>query len=173
MARPTNLTRALVITAKIRDIRARILIDFGCLGNFMSSDFVKKAQFHTQVKKYQYTFYGIDDQLVTENDGTIVKKIIPISVDIQEHWERVNFDIIRINTYDAVLRLPQLEKYNPTINYKDRIMIFNGCGCKLTKNTDIEEMSVRAINAYFRQNLDQVYLAIVTVKGDEASFTVL
>jgi hypothetical protein len=42
MARPTNLTRALVVTAKIRGTRARILIDSGCLGNFMSSDFVKK-----------------------------------------------------------------------------------------------------------------------------------
>jgi hypothetical protein len=52
-------------------------------------------------------------------------------------------------------------------------MVFNGYNCQLTKNTDIEKVSVRAINAYFRQNLDQVYLAIVTVKGDEASFTIL
>jgi hypothetical protein len=52
-------------------------------------------------------------------------------------------------------------------------MVFNGCNCKLTKNTDIEEILVRAINAYFRQNPDQVYLAIITVKGDETFFTVL
>jgi hypothetical protein len=43
MAKPINLIRALVVTAKIRDIRARILIDFECLGNFVSSNFVKKA----------------------------------------------------------------------------------------------------------------------------------
>jgi hypothetical protein len=43
IARPTNLIRALVITAKIRDIKARILIDSGYLGNFMSFKFVKKA----------------------------------------------------------------------------------------------------------------------------------
>jgi hypothetical protein len=43
MTKPTNLIRALVITAKIRDTRARILIDFECLGNFVFSDFVKKA----------------------------------------------------------------------------------------------------------------------------------
>jgi hypothetical protein len=61
MAKPINLTRALVITAKIRDIRARILIDFGYLGNFVFFDFVEKAQLHTQVKGYQYTLYGIDD----------------------------------------------------------------------------------------------------------------
>jgi hypothetical protein len=52
-------------------------------------------------------------------------------------------------------------------------MIFDGCNCQLIKNINIEKVSVRAINAYFRQNPDQVYLAIVTVKGDEASFTVL
>jgi hypothetical protein len=87
---------------------------------------------------------------VTENGGTVVKKIILISVDIQRHWERVNFDITRISTYDAVLGLLWLAQHNPTINYKDRIMIFDDCGCKLIKNTDIEEVLVRAMNAYFK-----------------------
>jgi len=43
MARPTNLIRTLMVTAKIRDIRARILIDSEYLSNFVSPDFVKKA----------------------------------------------------------------------------------------------------------------------------------
>jgi hypothetical protein len=43
MAKPTNPIKALIITAKIRDIRARILIDSECLNNFVSSNFVKKA----------------------------------------------------------------------------------------------------------------------------------
>jgi hypothetical protein len=87
---------------------------------------------------------------VAENGGTVVKKIIPISVDIQGHWERVNFNIIKISTYDAVLGLLWLEKHNLTINYKDRTMVFNDYNYKLIKNTDIEEVSVRAINAYFK-----------------------
>jgi hypothetical protein len=61
MARPINLIRALIITAKIRDTRARILIDSGYLGNFISPNFVKKAQLHTQIKRYQYTLYRIDN----------------------------------------------------------------------------------------------------------------
>jgi hypothetical protein len=61
MARLTNIIKTLVITAKIRDTRARILINSGCLNNFVFPNFVKKAQFHTQAKKYQYTLYGIDD----------------------------------------------------------------------------------------------------------------
>jgi hypothetical protein len=68
--------------AKIRDIRVRILIDFECLGNFMFPDFVKKAQFHTQAKKYQYTLYEINNQLVAENGETVIKKTTPISIDI-------------------------------------------------------------------------------------------
>jgi hypothetical protein len=150
MTRPTNPIRTLVITAKIWGTRIKILIDSECLNNFIFPNFVKKAQFHTQAKKYQYTLYKIDNQSVAENGGIIAKKITPISVDIQRHWERVNFDITRINTYDAVLGLLWLEKHNPTINYKNRIMIFNGCGCKPTRNTDIKKMLVRVINAYFR-----------------------
>jgi len=43
MAKSINLIRALVVTVKIRGIKARILIDFGYLSNFVSLDFVKKA----------------------------------------------------------------------------------------------------------------------------------
>jgi hypothetical protein len=85
MASPTNPPKALMMTAKIRDIKARILINSGCLSNFMSPDFVEKAQLHTQVKEYQYTLYGIDNQPVTENGGIVAKKITPISIDIQGH----------------------------------------------------------------------------------------
>jgi hypothetical protein len=46
IAKPTNPLRALVVIAKIRGIRARILIDSGYLGNFVSPGFVKKAQLH-------------------------------------------------------------------------------------------------------------------------------
>jgi hypothetical protein len=80
----------------------------------------------------------------------VVKKIIPLSVDIQGHWERVNFDVTRINIYDAVLKLSWLAQHTPTINYKDRTMVFDGCECKPTRNINIEEMLVRAMNAYFR-----------------------
>jgi hypothetical protein len=43
MVRPTNLIKALVITAKIRDTKARILIDSEYLDNFIFPDFVKKT----------------------------------------------------------------------------------------------------------------------------------
>jgi hypothetical protein len=43
MAKPTNLIKTLVITAKIRGIRIRILIDSRYLDNFVSFNFVKKA----------------------------------------------------------------------------------------------------------------------------------
>jgi hypothetical protein len=59
----------------------------------------------------------------------VAKEIILILLDIQGYWERVNFDITRISTYDAVLGLLWLEKYNSIINYKNRIMIFDGCDC--------------------------------------------
>jgi hypothetical protein len=52
MAKPINLIKALVVTAKIRGIKVRILIDFRCLDNFVFPDFVKKTQFYIQVKGY-------------------------------------------------------------------------------------------------------------------------
>jgi hypothetical protein len=52
-------------------------------------------------------------------------------------------------------------------------MVFGNCGCKPTRDTDIEEVLVRAMNAYYRQDPDQVYLAMITVKREEAFFTIL
>jgi hypothetical protein len=43
MTRLTNPIKMLVVTAKIRDTRARILIDSGYLSNFVFPDFIKKA----------------------------------------------------------------------------------------------------------------------------------
>jgi hypothetical protein len=110
---------------------------------------------------------------MAKNGGIVAKETTPIPVDIQGYLERVSFDVTRTNTYDAVLGLLWLEKHNPTINYKKRTMSFNGYGCKPKKNIDIEKVLMRAINAYYRQDPEQVYLAMVTVKGDELFFTVL
>jgi hypothetical protein len=52
-------------------------------------------------------------------------------------------------------------------------MAFNGYGYKPIRNTDIEKMLVRAMNAYFKQDPDQVYLAIITVRREDLFFTVL
>jgi hypothetical protein len=52
-------------------------------------------------------------------------------------------------------------------------MVFNGYGCRPTKGADIEKVLVRAINAYYKQNPDQVYLAIIAVQKKDVSFTVL
>jgi len=63
-------------------MRVRILIDSGCLDNFVSPNFVEKVRLYTQAKEYQYTLYGINDQSVAENGGTVIKETTPISVDI-------------------------------------------------------------------------------------------
>jgi hypothetical protein len=150
MARPANPLKALILNVKIRGVRVRILIDSGCLNNFMSPDFVKKTQLHIQAKGYQYIFYGIDNQFMAENGGTVAKEITLIPVDILDYWERVNFNVIRTSTYDAVLGLPWLEKHNLTINYRERTLTFDGCGCKPVKDVDINEVLMRAMNAYYR-----------------------
>jgi hypothetical protein len=79
---------------------------------------------------------------VAENGGTVIKETTLIPVDIQGYWERINFDITRTSTYDAVLGLSWLEKHNPTINYRDRIMVFDGCDYRPARDTDIKEVLV-------------------------------
>jgi hypothetical protein len=84
-----------------------------------------------------------------ENGKRVAKETIPITIDILGHLKRINFDVTRISTYDAVLELLWLEKHNLTINYRNRTMTFNNCSCTPKADTNIREMLIRVMNAYY------------------------
>ena len=66
----------------------------------------------------------------------------------------MSFDITKTSIYDAVFRLPWLEKHEPTIGYKERTIRFIGCACEGKKRQRIEilPVSLSAMSAYYRQN---------------------
>ena len=76
---------------------------------------------------------------------------MPLTLEIGHHWEKMQFDVTKISTYDTILELSWLEVYNPTIDYIKREMVFDGCICKridirdTIEDPELEEVSMAAI----------------------------
>jgi Retroviral aspartyl protease len=56
-------------------------------------------------------------------------------------------DVIEISDYDIILNLPWLRKYEPNIDYKKRIVIFNNYNC--SPQLEIEEILLEEITRQF------------------------
>jgi hypothetical protein len=39
-----------------------------------------------------------------------------LTIDINDHEEMINFDVMKLGKYEIMLRIPWLSKYNPEIN---------------------------------------------------------
>jgi hypothetical protein len=59
------------------------------------------------------------------------------------------FDIIKINTYNAVFGLLWLELYEPAIEYKERTIRFIEYKYEKRRETEILLVSLSAINTYY------------------------
>jgi hypothetical protein len=58
-----------VVDANINGHTAKMLIDSGCEGNFMSPSFIQKAGIPTEKKENSYRLYTFDDLPTRENEG--------------------------------------------------------------------------------------------------------
>jgi hypothetical protein len=93
------------VNVKIRGYWARVLIDSGCLGNFLSPVFREKCQIPYKNKIRGYTLYAFDNQPVRGNDGRVTEETVPLRVQVGTHVEEMTFDITKTSTYDAVFGL--------------------------------------------------------------------
>ena len=88
-----------MIKGKINDHEATILIDNGCTHNFVSKEFAKRAGLKTQEAPYSYEVELADGHGTQAWEEFAAK--VPIS--IQEYEDHIDFDIMKIGRYDAIL----------------------------------------------------------------------
>jgi hypothetical protein len=85
---------------------ARIFINLGCQGNYVSFTFFRKAKLPLKTKQNPYSLYIFDNQPMLANKGKIDKKIKPIPVNIGTYQEILNLDMIETFTYNITFVLP-------------------------------------------------------------------
>ncbi|KAI7151490.1 hypothetical protein KC349_g9431 [Hortaea werneckii] len=54
---------------------------------------------------------------------------MPLVLAIQQHHETVSLDIVDMASHDIVMGTPWLEKHNPLIDWRKRVLKFERCGC--------------------------------------------
>ena len=149
-------------------------------GNFLSRGVAAAIRIHVQKKKHLYRLYGFDDKPLAENEGIITYETLPLPMRIGHYYEEISFDIVALSVYNATVGLLWLEKYNLTIDYAEREMVFNKCTCskprekeETYREPEIEEISMAAMTREYRRNPDSVYLAMLTAEKSPVEFAIL
>ena len=95
---------------------ARVLIDSGATGVYISPEFVKKIQQPTFLKKEPYRLLLVDGMPMIHNKGWVHHETRKLGLGIKGHLEYLKFDVTKLASEDAILGLPWLRKANPQID---------------------------------------------------------
>jgi hypothetical protein len=89
------------------------MIDSGATGNFMLPEYKEKLRIPGQIKTEPIPIIGLNGELFEEK---LDQKTGDLTIDINDHEEMINFDVIKLGKYKIVLRIPWLSKHNLEID---------------------------------------------------------
>ena len=109
----------LCILGKVNGIEVTFLIDSGASECFLSTTFVKKNKMKTVKAKEKLRIQLADGTMRVSN--FIVEQAC---VEFEDHTEFLNFSVIPLPKYEAILGKPWLDKWNPIINWKRNSLVW-------------------------------------------------
>ena len=104
----------LCILGELNGIAVTFLIDSGASECFLSTAFVKKKNIKTRKTKAELNIQLADGTVRVSN--LIVEEAC---VTIEEHAEFIDFSVIGLPKYEAILGKPWLNRWNPVIDWKE------------------------------------------------------
>jgi Retroviral aspartyl protease len=104
--------KLLMYYGKIGGHRAKILVDGGSMGNFISSQIVNKLSLLT------HHVSGFSILFPNGESSPCNKEVINTYLQIQDHEEVINLKVAPLPHHDIILGKPWLEKWNPDINWR-------------------------------------------------------
>ena len=167
----------LCILGKVNGIEVTFLIDSGASECFLSTTFVKKNKMKTVKAKEKLRIQLADG--TTRVSNFIVEQAC---VKFEDHMDFLNFSVIPLPKYEAILGKPWLDRWNPIINWKKnnlvwkmgkREIIVQGVqdpqGPKiisnlLQKNFAVEMISIQQMRRLSRK--EPIYLAVIRTTND-------
>ena len=85
--------------------------------------------FSTRRKNDAYDLMIIVENSLSTKDERVNTKTISLSLVIRQHHEKFIFDIVRMITYDVVLKISWLKKHNSKIDWTKKVFKFERCIC--------------------------------------------
>ena len=124
--RSTNNTTLFQIDIMINESRHNAMIDFESENNYVSTVLTRRKRFSTRSKdKNAFEAFVIEKEFVNKMN----QETISLSVVIQQHHEKLIFDLIKMIIHEVVLEDSWLKKHNPSINWETRVLTFERCDC--------------------------------------------
>jgi len=102
----------------------KALIDLGCSSSCISKRFVQENQINTCKLLFPITCYNVDGS--TNQSGSITE-YVEIIMSIGDHIEQIQFLVTNLGKYDLFLGYKWLQKYNPTINWRESKVLLDKC----------------------------------------------
>ena len=96
-------------------ITVKTLLDSGVTGMFIDKRITARHRFRLQKLERPVTVRNINK---TNNSGKVIIYQIEVNVYYKNHIERIRMDIYDLERIDVILGMPQLQAYNPEINWK-------------------------------------------------------
>jgi hypothetical protein len=119
----------LKFAARINGIEGTALVDCGATGDFVSQDFISQHRISSTPLDTKSTLLLADG---TSRD--ITKRAPEMTVKFSGMESKVSPLIVPLQGYDAILGMPWLTTYNPTIDWRTRQLSFNSA--KTTADND-------------------------------------
>jgi hypothetical protein len=81
----------------------------------MLSEYKEKLRIPRQIKTEPIPIMGLNGELFKEK---LDQETGDLTIDINDHKEIINFNMIKLGKYKIMLRILWLSKHNPEINWK-------------------------------------------------------
>jgi hypothetical protein len=105
----------LTIDGTLAGRSARILIDSGSSSDFVNIAFVKKHRLNTVLQRSTKIILLADDSIQRSTE-----QLNHAPLNIQGQTYHIDFHVLPLRQYDAILGMSWLSKYNPSIDWKRR-----------------------------------------------------
>lgn len=131
---------------------ALVLIDCGSSSNFVSESFVRRHQLSTQPSQQQQTV-----DLADGSRRCSSCQVKDASVCIDSYRDSLDLWVLPLAGYDVILGMPWLEQYNPAIDWKRRVIVFecNGVQHRLAPPSSSRIAAVSAAQTVQKQKQKQ------------------
>jgi hypothetical protein len=81
------------------------MINSDAIDNFMTRALVKRKEYFTQKKSNAYNLVIVDENLLFNENEKMNKETKLLSITIQQHHEKLIFNIVKIITHDIILEM--------------------------------------------------------------------
>ena len=119
MTKSEERSEHLMVNVQIEGRQLRAMVDSGASGNFIATRYADYHELPIQRKTVVYPLLTVDGSAL--NGGKVTDEV-QVTLRIDRHEERIRLDVIDLASYDIILGIPWLRKWNPHIDWRKGVL---------------------------------------------------